>query len=267
MVLSGATAPQILQRIETGASFDVVIAPPAVLDEIERAARFVTSRAQRIVIGRVGVGVGVGVGVRAGVPLPDLTDAHALRRELLAADSLVFNRASTGRYFETVLKTLGVETAVLTKTTRYPDGASVMAHGLKGSGRELGFGAITEIVLLSEQGLRLAGPLPAGLQNFTTYAAAAMTGPALGAGERRHNGLARASARAGHASRIRARGHRWRRLRLGAALDAPRLQNSTYSWRSTHRARCLRHGVRRVNTIDLFSLRTSAFSAPLRWRV
>ena len=128
MALSGATAPQILQRIETGASFDVVIAPPAVLDEIERAGRFVTSRAQRIVIGRVGVGVGVGfgVGVRAGVPLPDLTDAHALRRELLAADSLVFNRASTGRYFETVLKTLGVETAVLTKTTRYPDGAQTV---------------------------------------------------------------------------------------------------------------------------------------------
>lgn len=123
VALSGATAPQILQRIETGASFDVVIAPPAVPDEIERAGRFVTSRAQRIVIGRVGVGVGVGVTVRAGVPLPDLTDAHALRRELLAADSLVFNRASTGRYFETVLKTLGVEAAVLTKTTRYPDGA------------------------------------------------------------------------------------------------------------------------------------------------
>ena len=128
VALSGTTAPQILQRIETGASFDVVIAPPAVPDEIERAGRFVTCRAQRIVIGRVGVGVGVGVGVtvRAGVPLPDLTDAHALRRELLAADSLVFNRASTGRYFETVLKTLGVETAVLTKTTRYPDGAQTV---------------------------------------------------------------------------------------------------------------------------------------------
>ena len=126
VALSGATAPQILQRIETGASFDVVIAPPAVPDEIERAGRFVTCRAQRIVIGRVGVGVGVGVTVRAGVPLPDLTDAHALRRELLAADSLVFNRASTGRYFETVLKTLGVETAVLTKTTRYPDGAQTV---------------------------------------------------------------------------------------------------------------------------------------------
>ena len=38
VALSFATAPPIRQRIEAGASFDVLIAPPAVLDELERAS-------------------------------------------------------------------------------------------------------------------------------------------------------------------------------------------------------------------------------------
>ncbi len=174
VALSYATAPQIRQRIEAGAGFDVVIAPPAVLDELERAGKLSVDRAQRVVIGRVGLGMAV----RRGAPLPDLGDTDAVRRELLAADSLVFNHASTGLHFETMLKTLGIDAAVLAKTTRYADGASVMAHVLKGSGRELGIGAITEIVLLREQGLQLAGPLPPPMQNFTTCVAAAMPGPA-----------------------------------------------------------------------------------------
>ena len=42
---------------------------------------------------------------------------------------------------------------------------------LKGKGREIAFGAITEILLYKEQGLVYVGPLPAALQSKTTYAA------------------------------------------------------------------------------------------------
>jgi len=176
--LTFATAPQIRQRIEAGAAFDVVIAPPAVLDALDAlamASKRPADKAQRVAIGRVGVGVAV----RPGAQLPDLSSAASLKRELLAANSLVFNRASTGAHFETVLKTLGIEAQAAAKTTRYPDGASVMEHVLNGSGRELGVGAITEILLLRDKGLQLAGPLPPELQNFTTYAAvAAVAAPA-----------------------------------------------------------------------------------------
>ena len=174
VTLSFATAPQIRQRIEAGATHDLVIAPPEVLDALEQASKVAADRSRRVVIGRVGIGVAI----RPGAPLPDISSAESLKRELLAADSLVFNRASTGLYFETVLKKLGVESQALTKTTRYPDGASVMEHVLRGQGRELGFGAITEILLLRDQGLQLAGPLPPGVQNFTAYAAVAARAPA-----------------------------------------------------------------------------------------
>ncbi|MBW8720634.1 MAG: substrate-binding domain-containing protein, partial [Polaromonas sp.] len=58
------------------------------------------------------------------------------------------------------------------KTTRYPDGASVMEHVIKGKGNEIGFGALTEILLYQGKGLKLVGPVPAEVQNYTAYTAA-----------------------------------------------------------------------------------------------
>ena len=97
---------------------------------------------------------------------PEIGSVEALRRSLLGADSVAFNRASTGLYIEKLLVRLGIADAVNARATRHPDGASVMQH-LLASGRpgEFGLGAITEIVLFKEQGLRLVGPLPADAQN------------------------------------------------------------------------------------------------------
>ena len=93
--------------------------------------------------------------------------AGAVEPGLLATDSLVYNRASIGLHAETVLERLQITAQVAAKTTRYADGASVMAHVVKGHGREIGLGATTEILSLREQGLQFVGPLPPELQNFT----------------------------------------------------------------------------------------------------
>ena len=91
---------------------------------------------------------------------------------MLEAQSLVFNRASTGLYLEGLLRKMDVYAQVEGKTTRYPDGAAVMEHVIKGQGREIGFGAMTEILLYQGKGLKLVGPLPAEVQNYTAYTAA-----------------------------------------------------------------------------------------------
>jgi molybdate transport system substrate-binding protein len=167
VALSFAAAPQIRERIAAGESFDVVIAPPAVLDAL--AAKLVAEPAQRVAIGSVGVGVAV----RAGAPRPDISSPEAFKRALLEADSLVFNRASTGLYVEGLLKRLGLDAETASKTTRYADGAAVAEHVMRGRGRELGIAAITEIMLMQDKGLQFVGPLPPGLQNLTAYAASA----------------------------------------------------------------------------------------------
>ena len=158
------TAPQIRKRMAGGERWDVVIAPPALLDEVTQGQ---PTGAPRVPVGRVGLGVVV----RPGAPLPDIASVEAVRRSLMQADSLVFNRASTGLYLEGLLRQWGVYGELEGRTTRYADGASVLEHVLHGKGREIGFGAITEILLYRDKGLQLVGPLPAEIQNYTSYSA------------------------------------------------------------------------------------------------
>lgn len=165
---SFATAPQLRKRIGGGETVDVVIAPPAVLDEFAKDGKLAALRSN---VGRVGLGVAV----RPDAPVPDISSAKALERAVLESESLVFNRASTGLYFEGWLKKLGLYDRVEKKTARYDTGASVMEHLLKGKGREVGVGPITEILLFRDQGLKLVGPLPAEVQNYTSYSAAPMS--------------------------------------------------------------------------------------------
>ena len=166
-----AAAPALAGRFTAAPGHDLVIAPPAVLDALAKAGAIA---GPRMPVGKVGIGVAV----RPGVPVPEIGDVAALKRELLAADSVVFNRASTGLYFETLLGRLGLADAVNAKASRHPDGASVMKHLLASRvPHEIGFGAITEIVLFKDQGLRLVGPLPAEVQNHTSYLASAGAAP------------------------------------------------------------------------------------------
>src|SRR5882762_3437173 len=163
------TAPEIRKRIAGGEAFDVVIAPPAALDEF--AGKVAADRAN---LGRVGLGVAV----RPGAPVPDISSGEALKRSVLAAESIVFNRASSGIYFENLLKKMEIYGEVQARTTRYADGAAVMEHVLKGKGREIGFGPVTEILQHREKGLNFVGPLPPEVQNYTSYSAAPMTAAA-----------------------------------------------------------------------------------------
>jgi len=162
------TTPQMRTRVDAGDVFDVMVAPPDAIAEYARAGK--------VESGGVSVGrVGSGVAVRPGAPVPAIATAEDIRRTVLDAESIVFNRASTGLYFETLLKKWGIYSQVEHKVVRYTTGAEVMSHVLKGKGKEVGFGPITEILLEKDRGLILVGPLPPEIQNYTSYTAVPMT--------------------------------------------------------------------------------------------
>jgi molybdate transport system substrate-binding protein len=163
------TAPALRKRITDGEAWDVLIAPPSVLDELGQSRKLGT---ERVSVGRVGMGVVV----RPGAPVPDIGSVASLQQALRQSESLVFNRASTGLYLESLLRKMGLWTELEARTTRYPDGAAVLDHVLQGRGREIGFGAMTEILLYRDKGLRLVGPLPAEVQNYTSYSGTVMDG-------------------------------------------------------------------------------------------
>jgi molybdate transport system substrate-binding protein len=164
--VSFAPAPQIRARITVGEMWDVVIAPPAVLDEFAKAGKIEN---ERVTLGRVGMGVAV----RAGAPVPDISTVEALKRSVLDAESVVFTRGSSGVYFEALLKKMGLYEQVEGRITRYDE--SAIEHVLKSKGKEVSFGQLTELRLYRDKGLRLVGPLPAEVQNYTSYVGVPMT--------------------------------------------------------------------------------------------
>jgi molybdate transport system substrate-binding protein len=164
-----ATAPGILNRIDGPEIVDAVVGPPAVLDEWVKAGK--ADSTHRIIVGRIGVGVMV----RDGAPLPKIATTDEFKQSLLSAQSVVYNQASTGIYLEKLFDQLGIGEEVKAKTTRYPDAAAVLKHVSTGKSNEIGLGATTVIIEGERQGLKFVGPLPAEIQNYTTYAATVIT--------------------------------------------------------------------------------------------
>jgi len=162
------TGPQLTARLAAGQTGDVLIAPKAVMDQA--VADRLVNVATRTTVGRVGVGIVV----RSGAAAPDVSTADSLRTALLAADTVVYNRGSSGVYIERLLTQLGVANQIATKIVRVDNGDAVMQRLIAGKGNEFGFGAITEIRLFEPKGARLVAPLPDAVQNFTAYDAAVM---------------------------------------------------------------------------------------------
>lgn len=161
-----ATAPAILERIVGGTENpDAVIAPPAVLDEWVKAGK--ATQAGSVIVGRIGVGVMV----RGGAPLPKIATTEEFKQSLLGAESVVYNQASTGIYLEKLFDRLGITEQLKTKTARYPDAAAVLNHVSKTTVNAIGLGATTVIIEGESNGLKLVGPLPVEIQNYTIYAA------------------------------------------------------------------------------------------------
>jgi len=173
------TAPAMKQLLEAGEPADIVVAPPAVMEEI--AQRGKVAAGERIVLGRAGVGVMV----RAGQPAPDVSTTEALKRALLDADAIVHTRASSGTYVAQLLARLGLSERIAARTRSFHDAQETFTYFLGLKGRDIGFGGIPEIRRWTDRGLRLAGPLPPDIQNYTAYAAALAAHPLNPAGARR----------------------------------------------------------------------------------
>jgi molybdate transport system substrate-binding protein len=164
--LAFETAPAMRKKLAAGEVADVIIVPPPAMAEVVKMGKAAASGHQ--LLGRVGVGVVI----RADAPVPDVSSTDALKRALLDADSVAYNRASSGVYVEKLMEKLGLAETLKAKTVRHHDAQQSFTHLLNGKGREIGFGGTTEIVRWRDKGLRLVGPLPADIQNYTSYLAA-----------------------------------------------------------------------------------------------
>lgn len=166
-----ATAPVLREKVEAGsANADIVVAPLAVMDGFKAEGRLAAG--PQVAVGSVRAGIAV----RDDTPLPDIASVESLEQTLRAAETVIYNEASSGQYIAEMIGRLGLTEELAARTLRLASGAAVMTRLAEGENNEIGFGQIPEIRRFEGRGVRLVGPLPDPLGKTTTYAAALLAG-------------------------------------------------------------------------------------------
>jgi len=165
------TAPELRQRIAAGDAADVVVAPPAAMDEFLKQGKI--DAGSRGFVGRSRMGVVV----HANAPSPDVSDTAAFRRALAAASAVVHNTASSGIYSAKLLEKLGLDKALGAKIVVVDSGSAVMQTVADKGPGAIGLAQISEVMVMIDKGcaVKLAAPLPDEIQNMTSYDAAALS--------------------------------------------------------------------------------------------
>lgn len=164
--ISYRTVGQHLALIRSGQeAFDVAILTPAAIDALAKEGKIVSGTRADL------AKTGIGVMVKAGAPAPDISTVDGFKRALLAAKSVAFidpkAGGSSGIYIEGLLVRLGIADQVNARAVLVHGGA--VADRVADGEAEIGIHQISEI--LPVPGVKLVGPLPAVIQNFTVYAA------------------------------------------------------------------------------------------------
>ena len=117
-----ATAPEVRQRVASGAPADVLVAPPAVMDDIAREGKLRADT--RGFVGRSRMGVVV----HAEAETPDVANTTAFMKLLEGSTAVVYNRASSGVYAAKLLEKLGLADNLKSRIVVVDSGGAVMEY-------------------------------------------------------------------------------------------------------------------------------------------
>jgi molybdate transport system substrate-binding protein len=165
-VMLTIVAPSEIGQKLAGATYDMVICSVPAMEALDKAAALQSG--SRSPLSRVGIGVMV----REGAPLPDVSTPEAFKKALLAARSIVHGDPATpnqsGVVTMKILANAGVLDAIKSKAraANLADGFAMVAKGEV----ELALFNLVEL----PPGVRLVGPVPAPLQEYTSYETAVL---------------------------------------------------------------------------------------------
>jgi molybdate transport system substrate-binding protein len=162
LVFTIGPAAAMKAQIDQGATFDVAIVTPPLLEALAAAGK--VDPATRAVIARSPLAVSV----RTGAAKPDVGSAAALKQTLLNADSIGFNGQGASRAgIEAMFAKLDIADALKAKIKLLQVSApQAVAKG------EVGLALSPESEVVAVSGAQLAGPVPAELQSYLVLSGA-----------------------------------------------------------------------------------------------
>jgi molybdate transport system substrate-binding protein len=160
------TAGALARRVAAGEAFDVIVLTPAGLrtlaDDGKVAADSIVPIAR----------VGIGVAVKAGTPQPAIATVDDFKAAVQGARKVAYidpaSGGSSGLYLDGLFQRLGIADIVRAKAVLVPGG--LVAERLTTGEADLAIHQVSEILPVA--GVVLVGPLPEGIQSYTTYAGA-----------------------------------------------------------------------------------------------
>jgi 4-carboxymuconolactone decarboxylase len=164
LTLTFANSSELKGRIERGDAFDVAVMTSGTIAELIATGKL--AAAARKDVARAGVGLAI----HPSAATPDIDSPDKLTALLVKARSITYvEQGATAPVLRAIFAKLGIADAIAAKTIYSENAAQAVAD----KKAEIGFTQISEI--LNVPGAKLAAPLPAALQVYTTFQAATNT--------------------------------------------------------------------------------------------
>src|SRR5277367_2850093 len=154
---------EVAKRVRGGEDADVVVLARSAIDNLAQAGALIGTGITDIARS------GIAIAVRAGAQSADVATEEALKRAVMAANSVSYSTGPSGVYLEKIFAGWGVLDELHGRIVVPPPGVPVGSLLVSGA-VQLGFQQLSELINLP--GIRVLGPLPAAMQLTTIFSGA-----------------------------------------------------------------------------------------------